>query len=103
MLPALSTVIALISRLEDIFVVNSAQYLAYFGLTITACIPWVSVINPLVVILFVERYRKYMARLFRGGGRTGTVNPQNNVLVQGPNGGLRRFETTGPPLDTTRV
>ena len=100
MLPALSTLINLYDKVEYFLDDNSAHVLAFLNLTTSASFPWISVINPLVIILFVERYRKYMGRIFRGGQGTGTVKPLIIALAQGPRG---RFETTGPPVNTTRV
>ena len=100
MLPALSTLINLYDKVETVLEVNSANIMTFLNLSLSACIPWVSVINPLIVILFVERYRKYTSRMLRGGQGTVTVKPLNNALAQGPKG---RFETTGPPVNTTRV
>ena len=100
MLPALSAILNLYEKVETVLEVKSTNIMTFFNLNASTCFPWVSVINPLIVILFVERYRKYMSRMFRGGQGTGTVKPLNNGLAQRPK---RRFETTGPLVNTTRV
>ena len=53
----------------------------YFDLVIGVLVPWLSVLNPLVTMIFVERYRKYLSglscfgRLTRVGASGGGMMP----------------------------
>ena len=66
---------------------------AHYGLVAAALVPWLSVANPLVTILFVERYRRFMVGLLQGHlariGVAPTTSNRNRNRMMPPETGFQ--------------
>ena len=57
------------------------NFWTYYAMVIAGVVPWLSVLSPLVSILFIERYRTFVAGLFwRNLNRVGVVNTSNQMV-----------------------
>ena len=87
----------IVSKLRTISGLYTGAFLEYNGLIGAAVLPWMSVANPIVTILFVERYRKFMRKLILGNPpQIGVVANNQMVPVEGVGGG-------GGPLTRTNT
>ena len=54
----------------------------YYSLMVAAFVPWLSVASPLVTILFVERYRRFMTDILQGNlARIGVATTSINRMM----------------------
>ena len=82
-MPLVTIVPAIISRITAIMQWNNFDtFWRFYFLVVAAFVPWLSVASPLVTILFVERYRRFIVELFRGSlARIGVASTNNNRMM----------------------
>ena len=96
----------LTAKFSTISGLNMGTFLDYNGLIGAAVLPWMSVANPLVTILFVERYRKFMRKLILGNPHQIGVGANIQMVpVDGHRGGGDPLTRTNTqiPIDTLRL
>ena len=99
LLPLVTIVPSVISRLSTLLAWHQLDaFWPNYSLVVAAFVPWLSVANPLVTILFVERYRRFLVGLFQrnlarvAGTSSNRMMPQEIVLqAMGPN--IQRVNT----------
>ena len=90
LLPLVTIVPSVISRITILMVWhNLDSFWQYNGLISTVFGPWLSVANPLVTILFVERYRRFMGEILHGIlMRIGVIATTSNRILPSETGFL---------------
>ena len=90
-MPLVSIIPAIIARITPLMQQwnNFDSFWEYYFMVVAAFVPWLSVANPLVTILFVERYRRFVAGLFHGNLARIGVAPINSNRMMPPETGLQ--------------
>jgi len=99
-MPLVSIVPAIISRLSALMGWHHLDsFWPYYSLVVAAFVPWLSVANPLVTIVFVERYRRFMASLLQGNlARIGVASTNSNRnRMMPPETGLQAVRAVAKP------
>ena len=82
-MPLVSIVPAILSRISVLMLWHHLDsFWPYYGLVVAAFVPWLSVINPLVTLVFVERYRNHLAGLFGRIRKIARVGPAGDQQQQ---------------------
>ena len=100
LLPLVTIVPAVISRVSGLLGFEFSAFWTDYFLVIAAFVPWLSVVNPLITILYVERYRQFVAKRFRSSiflfGR-------NAIAIANANLNVPQNTQIGPELQPKKI
>ena len=81
----------IVCRVQTILGHDLGNFWTYEAMVVVACVPWLSVTNPLVTILFVERYRQFVGGMLRGHlNRVDPTSSQQQRNQQAAAAGIRQ-------------